>query len=38
MERLAPFSLTASEGWVLIRAMTHAELERLAADLPQHPI
>ena len=38
MERLAPFSLAASEGWVLIRAMTHAELERLAADLPQHPI
>ena len=38
MERLTPFSLAASEGWVLIRAMTHAELEKLAAVLPQHPI
>ncbi len=35
MERLAPFSLAASEGWVLIRAMTHDELAKLSADLPQ---
>ena len=35
MTRLRPFSLAVSEGWILIRAMTHAELDGLFEGLPR---
>ena len=35
MKRLRPFSLADSEGWILIRAMTHAELDKLFEGLPR---
>ena len=35
MTRLRPFSLAMSEGWVLIRGMTHAELDGLFEGLPR---
>ena len=35
MKRLRPFSLAESEGWILIRAMTHAELDKLFEGLPR---
>lgn len=35
MKRLRPFSLAESEDWILIRAMTHAELDGLFAGLPR---
>ncbi|WP_297871771.1 hypothetical protein [uncultured Oscillibacter sp.] len=38
MNRLRPFSLAASDGWVLIRAMTHAELDGLFEGLPRQLI
>ena len=38
MERLRPFSLAMSEGWILIRAMTHAELDGLFDGLPRQLI
>ena len=38
MRRLRPFSLAESEGWILIRAMTHAELDRLFEGLPRQVI
>ena len=38
MKRLRPFSLAESEGWILIRAMTHAELDGLFAGLPRQLI
>ena len=33
MKRLLPFSLAKSEDWVLIRAMTHQELDGLFEGL-----
>ena len=33
MNRLRPFSLAMSEGWILIRAMTHEELDGLFEGL-----
>jgi hypothetical protein len=38
MKRLRPFSLAESEGWILIRAMTHAELDGLFEGLPRQLI
>lgn len=38
MNRLRPFSLAVSDGWVLIRAMTHAELDGLFEGLPRQLI
>lgn len=38
MERLLPFSLAKSEDWILIRAMTHRELDGLFAGLPRQLI
>ena len=35
MKRLRPFSLATSEDWILIRAMTHAELDGLFEGLPR---
>ncbi len=35
MKRLRPFSLASSEDWILIRAMTHAELDGLFEGLPR---
>lgn len=35
MGRLRRFSLAESEGWILIRAMTHAELDGLFEGLPR---
>lgn len=38
MKRLRPFSLAMSDGWILIRAMTHAELDGLFEGLPRQLI
>ena len=38
MKRLRPFSLAESEGWILIRAMTHAELDGLFEGLSRQLI
>ena len=38
MRRLRPFSLAESEGWILIRAMTHAELDGLFESLSRQLI
>lgn len=38
MRRLRPFSLATSEDWILIRAMTHAELDGLFEGLPRQLI
>lgn len=35
MTRLRPFALAESEGLILIRAMTHAELDKLFDGLPR---
>lgn len=35
MRRLRPFSLAVSEGWILIQAMTHAQLDELFEGLPR---
>lgn len=35
MRRLRPFSLAASEDWILIQAMTHAQLDGLFEGLPR---
>ena len=35
MKRLLPFSPAKSEDWVLIRAMTHQELDGLFGGLPR---
>ena len=35
MKRLLPFSPAKSEDWVLIRAMTHQELDGLFEGLPR---
>ena len=38
LTRLRPFSPAASEGWILIRGMTHAELDGLLEGLPRQLI
>ena len=35
MRRLRPFSLAMSEDWILIRAMTHVQLDGLFEGLPR---
>ena len=35
MRRLRPFVLAEAEGWVMVRAMTHQELDGLFAGLPR---